>query len=226
MFIDKNNTLIILDWDDTLFPTTWVMQNNIDLKNNINTLEHLDYFTFLDNNLFNLLTKMLLYGDVVIITNAMMNWINISSSVLSKTRRILELNGNSGHIRIVSARNDYQNINSDPFFWKNIAFKNELKNVFKKKYITNIISIGDAEYEFKALQDLHDYHEHFELLKHKKHKNTHYFKFLKSIRFIRYPSRDILLDQLKVLHKSMHDVCTSKSHLDLLFKSISNNNPN
>ena len=31
MNISNNSTLIILDWDDTLFPTSWVNKNNIEI---------------------------------------------------------------------------------------------------------------------------------------------------------------------------------------------------
>ena len=31
--VDKAKTLIIVDWDDTLYPTSWVVNNKIDLAN-------------------------------------------------------------------------------------------------------------------------------------------------------------------------------------------------
>ena len=31
MEFSRKKTLIILDWDDTLFPTSWVLENKIDL---------------------------------------------------------------------------------------------------------------------------------------------------------------------------------------------------
>ncbi len=31
--ISKNNTLIILDWDDTIYPTSWTIENKIDQNN-------------------------------------------------------------------------------------------------------------------------------------------------------------------------------------------------
>ena len=34
MNINNKSTLIILDWDDTLFPTSWVNKNNIEIMNN------------------------------------------------------------------------------------------------------------------------------------------------------------------------------------------------
>ena len=36
MNINNTTTLIILDWDDTLFPTSWISKNNIEFLSNEN----------------------------------------------------------------------------------------------------------------------------------------------------------------------------------------------
>jgi hypothetical protein len=206
MNLSKDRTLIILDWDDTLFPTTWVTTNDIDIKNlqNSSNKNILTYFIQVDNELEHLLKILLRCGHVAIITNAMLNWINISSTILPKTSRLLS--DKSQNIEIISARASYQSLSKDPMDWKKHAFKDIIKNN-KFRKVNNIISVGDAEYEYKALINLYD--------NCKEQKN---YKLLKSVKFVKYPSNYVLLDQIKVMHNAAIKVCTTRTHLDLRFE--------
>ena len=47
-----NNTVIVLDWDDTLFPTSWVINNKIDLTDPNNRIIYYKFFNKLDNILY------------------------------------------------------------------------------------------------------------------------------------------------------------------------------
>lgn len=205
MLLSRERTLIILDWDDTLFPTTWVTSNDINIKNvtSINSKTIIDFFSNIDIELDQLLQTLLNCGHIAIITNAMLNWINISSGILPRTSKLLE--HNKKNIDIISARGSYQDKSNDPMDWKKLAFTEIIKrNKFRK--LNNIISIGDAEYEYKALVNLHD------------KPNTKNYKLLKSVRFVKYPSNHILLDQIRVMQKAAIKVCTTKTHLDLRFE--------
>lgn len=195
--INKSNTLLILDWDDTLFPTSWIVKNNINLNNNKDIQKNLNYFIELDKILFNLFTELQNCGTVIIVTNAMPEWVHISSNILIMTKQLIK------NIKILSARKIYQNIIDDAMDWKKYVFHNELVNLTKKLKIYNVISIGDAEYEYKALISLH-----------KK------YKYLKSIKFMRNPNHDTLLDQLNVLHNTISQICFKPVHLDMKFKNI------
>jgi hypothetical protein len=205
MILSRERTLIILDWDDTLFPTTWVTSNDINIKNfnSINSKTIIDFFSKIDGELLNLLKILLKCGNVAIITNAMLNWINISSSILPRITKFLE--ENKKNIDIISARGAYQDKSNDPMDWKKLAFTEIIKrNKFRK--LNNIISIGDAEYEYKALVNLHE---------EPRAKN---YKLLKSVRFVKYPSNHILLDQISVMQHAAIKVCSTKTHLDLRFE--------
>jgi hypothetical protein len=206
MNISNKTTLIILDWDDTLFPTSWITKNNIELqsiKNKTNT-ENYQYFNKIDIALDNLFKIMLKCGDILIITNALINWITISASILPRLGKLLK----SSNIKIVSARGEYQSISDNAMDWKKLAFDSELKNIMKDKQINNIISIGDAEYEYNALINLYGAEK----------KN---YKLLKSVKFIRYPDNYQLLDQIVVLSNAIADICMKTGHLDLRFNEIS-----
>jgi len=202
MNITKDKTLIILDWDDTLFPTTWITTNNINIKNGITDKNIINYFNLVDKELYKLLTKLMSYGTVIIITNAMINWINISVTLLKQTNSLLRLNKSSrAPILVISARETHGS-EPDPNQWKKKTFIDIIQQYHYNK--NNIISIGDAEYEYIALINLHV-------------KTLHNYRLLKSVKFIRYPTRDLLLDQIKVMTKASKQVCKTPTHLDLKF---------
>jgi len=194
MLLSKNRTIIILDWDDTLFPTTWITTNEINLKNNIETDKYKQYFLQVDLDLNNLLIKLIQCGTVIIVTNALISWIKLSTTILPRTSKILE------SIKVISARGDYQNKSANPMDWKKLAFESIIKTMGKK--INNIISVGDAEYEYNALISLFD-------------PNPKTYKLLKSVKFIKYPTKEVLIDQIRVLERASIKIATAKTHLDI-----------
>lgn len=196
MSITKNSSLIILDWDDTLFPTNWVLQNNINLQTSNSRDKYLVYFNELDKMLYKFLSKATKLGTVIIVTNAMPDWVAISSVVVPKTYKILK------GIEIVSARKNYKHLSNSSMEWKRYAFRDIIDREFEKPSLMNVISIGDAEYEYQALISLND------IKKHNK-------KYLKSVKFMRYPSHDILVDQLGVLNSAIPQIWVKEQHLDL-----------
>jgi len=206
----KNNTLIILDWDDTLFPTSWFLEKKVDVNNP--QKEFVNMIKKLDDKLVILFKKLLKCGEVAVVTNAMLKWIVMSLSLLPKTKKII-----NNKIKIISARDIYQklipgNVNK----WKKLIFEELVLNHFmdannkNTKQIENIVSIGDAKYEFEALIELD---EDFKLKK----------RFLKAIRFMSAPNYDSLLDQIEVLTKCIKKVCKNSQHYDLKFEFNQNN---
>lgn len=196
--IKKSQTLFILDWDDTLFPTNWVMKNGINLMNSSTRDQYIIYFQELDRTLSSFIKKLTQMGKVIIVTNALLDWIHISSVVLPKTYSLLK------KVKIVSARGTYKNKSSKMMDWKTMAFKDVVDEEFKNDAIINVISVGDAEYEYQALIALND-----------RTKNAP--RFLKSVRFVKNPSHDTLIDQLEVLSNAIPDVWEKNGHLDLKF---------
>lgn len=192
-------TLIILDWDDTLFPTSWVVKNNINLTDLNHRWKYASTFNELDKTLYNLIQRLKKYGKVIIITNAMPNWVNDSVSILPKTAKIIN------SVKILSARQLFQSEFNDMMEWKKHTFKHVISKEVNDNKILNIISIGDADYEYKALIDLYNWN--------KKNK-----KILKSIKLLHNPSHNTLLDQLIVLYKAVPDICMNKEHIDWNFK--------
>lgn len=198
----RNDTLIILDWDDTLFPTKWTAKNNINLNDPEVRNRYTTYFTDLDNVLYTFLKKLKEYGKVIIVTNAMPQWVKISASVLVKTSYLINT------IKVVSARKNYSNITNNMMDWKKLAFKDEVAKELANNKILHVISIGDAEYEYRALINLYNATNKIK-------------KIFKSIKLVNGPCNETLLDQLEVLSTAIRDVCLTNKHLDLKFKFFS-----
>lgn len=198
--MQKISTLIILDWDDTLFPTSWVVKNSINLNDSSVQNKYIVLFSKLDMLVHRLLSKLLKCGHVVIVTNAALKWINVSCSVLPNTRTLI-----NKKIKIISARELYSSkFPNSTDMWKNLVFKNIVNDI--KNPDQNIISIGDAEFEFNALIDLY---------------TTKQKRYLKAVKLMSFPSFDSLIDQLEVLDKCVKEICTAQRHMDLKFENRS-----
>jgi hypothetical protein len=192
--MSKNN-IIILDWDDTLFPTTWVNMREIKLdKNNI------EIFKDLDNLLILLFKNLVNFGEVVIITNAMNIWIDTCLKVLNKTKKIIK----KYNIKIISAREEYRKKTNDPTIWKIRSFKKHIKKTYK-----NIISIGDSLSEYRAL---------IELYNSDKTTSNKYYKTIKFINNCRNCDKLIIKEQVRTINNNIKNIVYEKRNLDLVFK--------
>lgn len=198
----KNSTLIFIDWDDTLFPTTWVMNNHINLSDKQNKVKYYSLFSELDDILYKFFIKTMNYGTIIIVTNASRNWINVSMEILPKSSSIINNN-----IKIVSARDRYSDTHT-VFKWKELSFKDEADGFFyHDTQIQNIVSIGDADYEHIALIKLDEWE-----------KKLPEKRILKKIKLMHQPSYYCLIDQLEVLTSCIDGIIKKKKHMDLLFK--------
>lgn len=205
--MENFKTLIILDWDDTLFPTTWLVKNNINLTDDNVQNQYIVFFSRLDLILSQVLLKLTKYGQVVIVTNAASKWILVSSNLLPNTQKLIK-----EKLLVISAREFYQEKYPDQMIlWKKLIFKQLVSSYFLDNLSQNIISIGDADYEFYALIDLYDEQS---IIKK---------RLLKTVRFLKEPSFEDLIDQLDVLNNSLHKLLICNKHMDLKFKDIKTN---
>src|SRR3972149_12186550 len=147
----NKETLILMDWDDTLFPTTWTIKSKINLTDPKIQNKYIVFFSKLDNLLYKIFLKFSKCGNIVIVTHAMTKWVYISSTILPNTQQYIKKN-----IKVISARDLFQNKISDMVLWKKIIFEKLDQDLKKKSKLRSIISVGDAEYELNALINLFD----------------------------------------------------------------------
>ncbi len=208
--------IFIIDWDDTLFPTNWVTKNNIDLTDTESLNKYKLFFIELDNILSNVINSLNKLGNVFIVSNASLTWIKNCLAILPYTNKLVNAFG----INVISARDSYYNQNSlnNPekasiMEWKITCFQDILINVlnsiagkFNEKNYLNIISIGDANYEYVALMNLNNF---FEI------NNLDINYLLKNIKFIEKPEFNILIDQLAILRKNIQMIVDKLHFVDL-----------
>merc|ERR1719458_799813 len=96
---ENDNLLILLDWDDTLFPTSFITQilSSRDTDDVVLVSDdHIEYVNKLGNNTFLLLNELITrYGsnNIHIVTNSLNGWIKDSlyyASCISKIYKDIE----------------------------------------------------------------------------------------------------------------------------------------
>ncbi len=192
--------LIILDWDDTLFPTSWIKRNKIDIKVPFSN-EVIKSFLELDAVVFNLLKKLRKIGFVVIVSNAYDSWIKLSCGHLMNTYNFI-----LKHIPIISARALYE-YKCNYTKWKHYVFMDIVNNQLNNNSTWSIISIGDADHEHNALINL--------WANNRNKKINH----LKSVKFLLEPSMNEIIDQLVILTKNIEYIRSINNHAELKFNS-------
>jgi len=195
----NKETIVLIDWDDTLFPTTWVTRNEISIHQISNMKpKHRIFFMKLDVIIYTFITQLMHYGKIFIITNAMGEWINLTKKLLPNTTTIFKW------VKVISARDMYsEKYPNDINSWKQLCFQKVARKYMSKQKINNIISIGDAEYEYVALINLRN------LGKQK--------KYLKSIKLISASDYKHIVDQISVLNANIREIISHDNHLDLVF---------
>lgn len=140
-----HQTLLIFDWDDTLFPTSFIcsmdpskLQNDSHIRASLHKLDKL---------VSRLLQKSLRVGIAFIVTNAMKEWVeNSSKTYLPITHELI----NTNRILVISAREDYESLYpKDQRQWKFESFL-DLKEILQPSVPTNIICVGDSDIEHEA----------------------------------------------------------------------------
>lgn len=203
--------IIIIDWDDTLFPTSWLNKNDIKLNDENVKVTYKIYFQELDKSIKNLLKSYSQISTIYIVTNASMKWILASLNTLPLTRKFIM----KENIRIISSRDLYSKENVKTAKWKLNTYENivnnDLKNIFaikNKEIMLNIISMGDAVYEYIALINLHD------ILTDKINNKKNINFYLKNIRFKSQPNFDFIIEQIDLVKKNKIQIINEKNYID------------
>lgn len=133
-YVSPQNTVILLDWDDTLMCTTF-----FSLKKDPLSEKEKNYIEYLGQKVTLFLTECKKFGKVIILTNSTMVWVNSSSEKLLKiNKEILK------DILIISARDKYSKIAKSKSEWKKLALAELFQE--KKNYaeILNLLCVSDS----------------------------------------------------------------------------------
>ena len=191
----SHNSIIIFDWDDTLFPTSSLTKNGIYIDYNNLTEKEKEKISNLEELVLNVLTLSIEKGDTFIITNAGKGWVEFSSmKYYPKIKNVLE------KIKIISARENYENkYPNDSQKWKMLSFLDVQKNL-NCNLVTNIICLGDSFIEIQAGLKLASMFTQ---------------AFIKVVKFRECPKFDELIKQLKLIYDQFNSIYSSVKNLTI-----------
>lgn len=196
-------TLLFLDWDDTLFPTSWLLQQRL-LDAVLPNDEQLMELQSVAAGVSRTLEEALQIGTVVIVTNAEQGWVELCCSRwMPSVAHLLQ------SVRIVSARSLYESQSEDPTEWKRLAFEREAElfyGVIADSHPRNILCLGDSSYEHEALRAMNDGMPSC---------------YRKSLRFSQFPTIGQLIEQHQLVSSCLLEVAEHSDDLDVEIKIAS-----
>lgn len=194
-----SDTIILLDWDDTLLPSTMLtsLGYRVDEKTALPAELAAD-LKGLEEDVVRLLDTCQQHGTVVIVTNAETGWVELSSERFMPT--VIEAI-NERAIKIVSARSAYDGpFPNSPVDWKQTAFVSEVALLCDKAEAVNLVSIGDSLNERTAAH----------------HVGGHYESgSIKTVKFVERPDIDQIRRQLSLVASNLGDIAMHDGSFDV-----------
>lgn len=193
--------LLILDWDDTLLASTWIINQEIILEHSIITEQHQKDILEFEEIIYNFLNYVKNIANVIIVTNAEEEWVNMSSQkFMPKVYQLFR------EINVTSARKLYIDEHPEnPEIWKYKTFSNIVNTYVSNNLIHNcyidIISIGDLIVERNAV-----------LLATETHRTI---TRTKSFKLIEKPTITQLKNQIQLIHLFINYIIKYQNNLDL-----------
>jgi hypothetical protein len=174
------NSLIIFDWDDTLFCTSQIAKNNCLNQNQISKIQK-NKILKLENEVKKILQNSINKAETYIITNSEPGWVEYSCKQFFPS--LIDL---LSQITIISARGLYENkFPNDSYMWKINTF-NDIVDLYDQNLLSNIMCIGDSFLDINAGKNLSN-----------QFKNA----FIKTIKFKEAPTIDELIMEIKLVNE-------------------------
>jgi len=204
--------LIILDWDDTLLPSTWLQQQGLQVApgSAMPSEEQKAELRRIARHVIRTLRRAKRLGTGMIVTNAEKGWIELSCcKFLPEVAPLLE------GMKLLSARSLFEHAQPaaqplSPMHWKRMAFAREVAAFFQRpsRYAEagcrkSIISVGDSMSERNALYDATDGRECWS----------------KSMKLLERPSPDQLVKQHELLGACLRQFVDYEGSLDLCLQT-------
>ena len=151
-----DRTLIVLDYDDTLFPTTQFCEDGYSTQLMCRgaklTAKCQQQVLEVEDEALRLLGLAQQNGSVVLLTNAEPRWLELSSHYyMPRLERQLQASG----LSIVYGRDWQSHAPTQPGMWKQLAFESELqklRNTIGQEAEIRLVSIGDSTFERNAAE--------------------------------------------------------------------------
>lgn len=196
---DASNTLIILDWDDTILPTSFLAACGYRVDGPDPTADLAAELAGYACHVESMLRTLLALGMVIICTNAETGWVELTC------RKFLPgLETLVASIEKISARSEFEPRGvTSPFDWKRYAFSWLLSTRGR----SNVLSVGDSVHERAAVI-------------HACSAFGGRGVCCKSLKFLERPGvRELVLQHQKALER-LSDYLTYGGHLDLFVQLV------
>ena len=144
----KKKYLFLFDWDDTLFPSTFLNKHGYYKRDKIPVNIH-SKIKLLENIILDIFKNIISFSELVIVTNSDEGWVTTSCKLfMPNLHMFIERN-----VPRFSAKNIYNvKYPGEPILWKAKIMKCILKKFYgdhKNKYV---ISVGDSVVENTAIK--------------------------------------------------------------------------
>lgn len=170
----KHQTLIIFDWDDTLMYSHFLIHS----AGRIVTPTTRRHLQNIEKAACTLLEKAISLGNTFIVTNAEKGWVE-----QCVTWHMPSVKPFLAKVPVISARTAHEAECTDVKQWKNRAFL-ELGKHLDQETITNLVSVGDSNFEMEAVQLLGRQFPH---------------SFIKTVKLKERPSPEELMKELDLI---------------------------
>lgn len=195
----KYKSLIFWDWDDTLLCSSFLSSEGYRLDTDMSCADDdlMRQLKDLEVSIIKVLETSLLKGEVIIVTNAETNWVQLSAQKF--VPGVVPL---LNKMQIISARSTYEGMFPDaPLKWKYCAFQDRLSGILQRVDVEkHIISFGDSHVEREAIRAVT--------------KNCQNTK-TKSIKFAERPTIEQLQRQVELATKQFQYIHSHDGDLDL-----------
>lgn len=215
-----SRTLLIFDFDDTLFCTKYFDTFSLSYKDIFTcrvSLEEINpclvrELKQLESAIIDLFSNLCQIYDIIIVSNADMTWIN---NCLTHFLEELKEYINDNDIKIYSAKNMFNKFTKNKYEWKVKCFKKVISDLYKNDLNftdLNVISIGDRNEEKKAVFNLGKIVKAHKVIP-------------KFVQMISFPSAATIILQLKYLKNNLNNMIYEDNSIFKLTIQFKNDNP-
>ena len=201
--IERERTLLVLDYDDTLFPTTELRRMGYATAVEETLPEDMvEKIGRIEEQAVQMVQQCTRYGQVLLLTNAESRWLTLSTRCyMPKLLQVL-----AEHARVAYGREWSSPANEhDPGMWKQLAFENELRTLRQQlgpETAIRLVSVGDSTFERKAAKVAATGAEFGKVE-------------VKTVKLMDLPSFSLLQRQLEVLCLALEPILMQRGTLDV-----------
>jgi len=234
--IRAEDTIILLDYDDTLLPSSWLALHQLGLNTPDEVVaEHVEELRVIEACAAKLLTKAIELGDVHLVTNAEEGWIQYTVEKFMPA--LLPL---LPHMTLISARTTFERFSpTSPRTWKIMAFRQQVNQSVAATSSCSCENFRDTDYNVDTIDfytgdrgaceycdasrklniiSLGDSQHEREALRVVAAEFPNVFA--KTVKFVERPSLAALQKQMELMHSCLKHICEYEGDLDLLLSQV------